>query len=132
MHAADDDGITQVDTAAESSIERLLQQLGLVQFREYLRDRLSCDVPSDAERLNLAQNTDPAVMPEVHLRPRTCHCRAPVVDRPLTTEARDGDIDVLGIELPFDQARSQLRFREFPTRQQRKPGDVGPLGSVGH
>ena len=111
MHAADDGGITQVNAAVQSSIERLLQQLGLVQLGEYFRDRLTCDVASDAKSLNLAQNTRPAVVPDPHLGPCTCESRTPVVERPFATETRDGDIDVLGIELPFDQARSQLRFR---------------------
>ena len=66
MHAADDGGITQVDAAAESSIERLLQQLALVQLGEDLRDSLACDVACDAERFDLAQHPRPAVMAKAH------------------------------------------------------------------
>ena len=127
MQAPEDRLVAKIRAVAQPAIERSLQQLGLVEIGECLRNRFARDVAVDAERLDLAHDAGAAAMLETRLRPSRGERRAAVVEGALRAEARDGGFDVLGIELTACQACAKLRFGQFAAGEQRQAGDIGAV-----
>ena len=132
MHAAEDRGVGQRRAAAQAAIERLLEQLGLIDLREHLRDGFACDVPRDPERFNLARHARAAPMLETHLGPRAGKRGPAVVEGTLAAQPRDGGVDVCFVEFAPGEPRPKLRFGKLTARKQRQAGDVRPVGVVRH
>ena len=70
VHAPDGERVVQCESATETAVERLFEQVCLVEVREYFRDRLTRNVAVDAERLDPAKHSCPASMANAHLRAR--------------------------------------------------------------
>jgi len=130
VHAPDGERVVQCESATETAVERLFEQVCLVEVREYFRDRLTRNVAVDAERLDPAKHSCAASMANAHLRARAGESGPPIVQGTLAAQPLDGRVDFIRIELTFDEPRPQLRFRKLATGEEREAGDVGPVGVV--
>jgi hypothetical protein len=111
--------VTQSGSAAQAPFERFLEQLGFIEFREHFCDRRTRDVARDAERLNLAKHSRPAMATEAHFRARARQRRSPVIQCALATQPCHGRVDVLRKKLPFHEARPQLGLGKLSTCEER-------------
>ncbi len=132
MNAAEDSRVAQFGSVAEPPLQRLLQQLGLINLREDFGDGLARDVPRDAERFNLAHDAGAATPLDAHLRARAGERRAAVVECALAPQTRDCILYVVWFEFPAGEPLAQLGFSEFAAGEERQAGDVRPVGAIGH
>jgi hypothetical protein len=124
--------IAQRETAAQTSIQGMLEQLGFVDLRENLRDSLTGNVAGNPERFDAPDHPRATALTQPHLGSRTGNCGPLIVQRPLTTQSFDGVVYVLVIEFAPHQPLPELRLGKLAAREEREAGDVGPLGAVGH
>ncbi len=122
MHAADIRRIVERDSAPQTLVERLFEQRRLVELREHLGDGRLRNVARDAERFDLPHHSGAATLPESCLGPRRREGGAAIVDRALGSQTAHGPIDVFRIELPTQESRPQLRFRQLTPRQHFQAG----------
>jgi hypothetical protein len=132
VNATEDGGVAQLGPMSQATLQRLLQQLRLINLREYFGDGLAGDLPRDAERFDLADDTRPAAALDAHLRARAGERGAPVVERALAPQARDGVVYVMWFEFAAGEPLAHLRLGEFAAGEERQAGDIRPLGAIGH
>src|SRR5688572_12854868 len=116
----------------QALLERLLQQLRLVELGEDLGNRLARDAPVDAERLDLPLHAQAAALLDPHLGARAGESGAAVVERALAREPRDRGVDVVVLVTAPRQAAAYLRLRQLPPGEHRQAGDVRAAVLVGH
>ena len=132
MKPPEDGGVTQIHALTKTAVQRLLQQLGFVNLAKHLRDRVPGNVAGYAERFDVPDNACAAATLHAQLGPRARHGRAPIVDRPFMTKARDGGVDIVWFEFAAREPLAELSFGEFAAGEKRQAGDVRLLCAFGH